>query len=225
MQLVSRMGDASVNAMTCPTCQRDPGPGPLCAGCGAIQPLPPALDAFSVLGLPATFALQAARVDERVKELSRRLHPDRFAQKSPRERRLSLEWTTAVNDAARAVRDPLRRASTLLKAQGIDVEKESGAGAMGRLPPEFLGEVLEIREELAQARAAGDLARVRELGRKVKERAAGVTSDLAGAFAEHERSPDPTLLDRAATAVAVLRYHARFEEEVEAAELQALDQG
>lgn len=211
--------------MTCPSCQRDPGAGPLCAGCGAIQPLPPSLDAFAVLGLPATFALEPARVDGRFKELSRRLHPDRFAQKSPRERRMSLEWTTAVNDAVKAIRDPLRRASTLLKARGIDIEKESGAAAMARLPPEFLEEVLEVREELDGARTAGDLARVRELGKKVKERARSVASDLARAFAEYESAPDGVHLDRAASAVSVLKYHARFEEEVEAAELKALDQG
>ncbi len=211
--------------MICQTCQRDPGAGPLCAGCGAIQPLPPALDAFTVLGLPVTFALEKARVDERVRELSRRLHPDRFAQKSPRERRLSLDWTTAVNEAAKAVKDPLRRASTLLRAQGIDIEKESGAGAMARLPPEFLEEVLEVREELARAVTTGDLSRVRELAKKVKERAAEVAGELTSAFAEHARAPDRAHLERAAAAVAVLKYHARFEEEVEAAELRALEQG
>jgi molecular chaperone HscB len=226
--------------MTCPSCQRDPGTGPLCAGCGALQPLPPALDAFTALGLKKTFFLDPKLVEERFKELNRRLHPDRFAQRAARERRLSLEWTTAVNDAARTLKDPLRRASYLLKARGIDLDKESGPGAMSRLPPDFLEEVLEIREGFAEARAARDLERVRALAQKVEEQTRRVEAELRSAFERLESPHQGTAggaasgrsiglesepLDQAAAAVAVLKYHARFDEELEAFELSMLEEG
>jgi molecular chaperone HscB len=207
----------------CWSCQREAGEGALCVACGAVQPPRPQASCFEVLGLAPSYFLEPAAVEERFKDLNRKLHPDRFAQKDARERRMSLEWTTAVNDAYRTLKDPLRRATYFLKTHGIDVEKETGKGAMQRLPPEFLEEVLEQREELETAKASKDLEKVRALAAAIERRSAEVFEGMARTLREYESSHDRAALERAGSALAVLKYHARFQEEVEAIEQASLD--
>jgi molecular chaperone HscB len=209
--------------MSCWSCQADPGPGPLCARCGALQPLPPNADAFEVLGLPHTYFLERKQIEDRLKELSRKVHPDRWAQRDPMERRLSLEWTTAVNDAGKVLKDPDSRAAYILKQQGLDVAKETGESAMGKLPPEFLETVLEDREALADAKAAHDEPRVRELGLDIQKRAGHERAEVEAAMKLFEKGGDKLVLEKAAACLVVLKYYARFLEEVEAFELEELE--
>jgi molecular chaperone HscB len=209
--------------MICWSCQREAGEGPLCVGCGAVQPAQPRASLFQVLGLPQTHFLEPAVIEERFKDLNKKLHPDRFAQKTLRERRMSLDWTTAINDAHRTLKDPLKRATYLVKLNGIDVEKETGANAMQRLPPEFLDEVLEEREALEEAKAAKDLDKVRALARAVDARTKVVEQDLTSALRLFESASDPSLLQKAGSCLAVLKYFNRFQEEVEAIEIASLE--
>ena len=209
--------------MICWSCQRDAGAGPLCSSCGAVQPVRAQATLFEVLDLPQTFFLAPEEVEQRFKDLNRKLHPDRFAQKTPRERRLSLEWATAVNDAHRTLKDPLKRATYLVKLRGLDVEKESGPSAMGRLPPELLEEVLEQREALEEAKAKHDLTKVRELAAANTKRADSVLAALAEALKGFESSPERSRLEAAGQKLAVLKYYSRFAEEVEAIEMAALE--
>jgi molecular chaperone HscB len=188
-----------------------------------VQHLPPAQRLFVSLELPETYFLDPKVIEDRFRDLNRTLHPDRFTMKSPRERRYSLEWTTAVNDAYRILKDPLRRAVYILELHGLTVENGSGGGAMQGLPPDFLDEVLGLREALAEASAERDLGRVRSLATEVNHRAEQVSASLRGRFERFEASQDPALLAAAAGEVAVLRYYRRFAEEVETIEMEALE--
>ena len=68
-------------------------------------------------------------------ELSRQLHPDRFARKPEPERQLALESSSFLNDAYRTLRDPVKRAEYVLKQQGFDIgeqrSKRCAAGTAG----------------------------------------------------------------------------------------------
>lgn len=206
--------------MPCWYCHKDVGAELQCAGCGALQPVPPGTGHFEVFGLAPTYFLDEKALEARFRDLNRRLHPDRFAQKSPRERRASLEWTTALTGAYRTLQDPLSRAVELLKRQGLEVEKESGAAQ--KLPAGFLEEVMELREGLSEAKASGNLGQVRALALQVAARKGAVASELGEQMASWEKSADRTALARAAERVGVLKYYRRFEDEVQAIEAEAL---
>lgn len=152
-----------------------------CPSCRALQPIGRHEDFFSILGLPRAYALEPGDLERRFRDLSRRLHPDRFARAEPRERRLSLEWSTRLNDAYRYLRDWRLRAAYLLKLAGTDVFAEGRTFA----DPEFLEEQLEWREALAMARADGDAARLRALGEDARARVREVEAEVARCF-EHE---------------------------------------
>ena len=117
--------------MICWSCQKAAGDGALCAACGAVQPPDPKADYFRVLGLARAFAFDAAGAEQRYKELTKVLHPDRYARADARARRASLERSVQLNEAWQALKDPVRRAEYLLSLHGIDVGEMSGVGRSG----------------------------------------------------------------------------------------------
>ena len=136
---------------------------PLCLACGKVQPPPPAgtqIDKFAILGLSQTFAIEEAQISESQRALSRKLHPDKFARASPRERRFALEQTTQLNDAVRTMKDPVTRAQHLLSLHGVDATGETST----EVPQAFLEEALADRERLMDAKLEGGPAEVAKLG-------------------------------------------------------------
>jgi molecular chaperone HscB len=145
-----------------------------------MQPVGRREDYFSLLGLPREFALDVSELERRFRERSRLLHPDRFARAEPRERRLSLEHATRLNDAYRYLRDWRLRAGYLLKLAGTDVFVEGRTFA----DPDFLEEQLEWREELAFAQSDGDAERLRRIARDARERLLRLEDEVARRFAD-----------------------------------------
>ncbi|MCG3172942.1 MAG: Co-chaperone protein HscB [Myxococcota bacterium] len=157
---------ASTAQSPCWNCGRgDPRQDFFCAVCGALQP-PPDGSLFVYLGLPAAYALDIAHLRQLIRERSRLLHPDRFAAKSPRERRLSLEHSMLLNEAGRVLGDPFRRLSLLLKMRGVEAAESGSAG----IPPALLMEMMELREELADAIQDNQPGRLLELDRAMRQR-------------------------------------------------------
>ena len=208
--------------MTCWKCQATAAL-PTCPHCGALQPLPPGTDHFAVLGLERRHDLTRALVDERQRELSRLVHPDRFATAAATERRHSLLWATAVNDAAKVLRDPVKRAEYLLKLKGVDV----GAEQAGRqqVDPAFLMEVMELREELQAAGRRHDDTRVAALAAGVRRRRDALLDEVAAGFAALGARAEPKALEALARHLAVMRYYDRFLDEVAAYEETRYQEG
>jgi molecular chaperone HscB len=90
--------------------------------------------------------------------LSWKLHPDNFVNASEQERELSLRRSSELNDAYRALRDPVARVEYLLAIENMRKEGEHKQQA----PPELLEEVFELNESLDELREArsshGDLS-------------------------------------------------------------------
>ncbi|HTN51531.1 MAG TPA: Fe-S protein assembly co-chaperone HscB [Anaeromyxobacter sp.] len=157
-------------------------PTPFCPSCRKIQPVGRTEDYFSLLGLPRQFGLDGQELDRRFRELSRTLHPDRYARAEARERRLSLERATRLNDAHRYLRDWRLRAAYLLKLAGTDVFAEGKTFA----DPDFLEEQLEWREALALAQADGDAAGLARIAERARARLAELEGEVAGLFDDPE---------------------------------------
>ncbi len=169
--------------MTCWSCQADVAEGTVfCPACRKIQPVGRNEDPFSLLGLEREYAVDMGELDRRFRELSRQLHPDRFARAEPRERRLSLERSTRLNDAYRSLKDWRRRAAYLLRLAGTDVFAEGRTYA----DPDFLEEQLEWREQLALAQADGDVEGLRRIAADARQRLRRIEHEVARRF-EDER--------------------------------------
>ncbi len=208
--------------MNCWNCQAEAAAKPFCPSCGKIQPRPSGATLFEVFGLSPTVDIDVASLEKAHRELSLKLHPDRFAHAEPRERRLSLEQTTALNEAMRVLKDPIRRAFYVLKLNGVDLEREDSA-AQRQMPMDFLEEVMTLREELDEARQAKDLPRAQAMAANVEKQKRSALEQAQGALRallEDEKNADA--LTKASHALGRVRYFTRFLDEVAAIEEEAL---
>ncbi|RYE94761.1 MAG: Fe-S protein assembly co-chaperone HscB [Myxococcales bacterium] len=168
-----------------------------------------AVDPFALLGVEPRFDLDLEALEQRYREVSRQVHPDRFARAGAAERRQALGRAVDVNAAWRTLRDPLGRASAVLARLGVAVDERQPASQA------MLMDFLELREELADARH--DEAAVRRLEATVREREAAASARLAAALDRlvggHDRA---ALAAPALDALGELRYVRRFLDEVRA---------
>ena len=75
-------------------------------------------DYFEIFGLPRSLDLSLDDLQARFYALSRELHPDRFMRKPEAERQQALDMSSALNDAYRTFKDPIKRAQYLLALEG-----------------------------------------------------------------------------------------------------------
>ena len=174
------------------------------------------MDPFATLGLPRQYDVDLASVEKTHRELSRALHPDKYAGAGASERRDSLERAVAVNEAFRIVRDPVRRAEALFTLAGVPV----GENVEPKSETFFLMEMLEQREALEVARDARDLAKVRALIREAEVRAKETETEIGIGFRVGPHDIIPRLVNKLGN----LRFFRRFLEEASAIEESLLDE-
>ncbi len=112
-------------------------------------------DSYEIFGIPKSLNLSLDDLQKRFYELSRQLHPDRFMQKPEAERQRALDMSSALNDAYRTLKDPIKRAQYLLSLEGFDIGEQRSKD----VPPELLEEVFELNMALEEMRGGDDSAR------------------------------------------------------------------
>ena len=163
-------------------------------------------DYFALFGLPPRYRFDPDQLDLAYRALQREIHPDRYAAGDEVERRLALQSSARVNEAYRALKDPVGRAQYLLSLRGIDALAERDTA----LPGEFLERELERREAVAEAHADGDAARLDALLEQVRSEAAVLESSLGDRL-------DAEAWGAARDAVRELRFLSKVAGDIEAA--------
>jgi molecular chaperone HscB len=161
-------------------------------------------DPFALLGLSPGFDVDLAALERAFFERSKALHPDRVVGASAAERVAVLSRSRALNDAYQLIKRPVARAEYLLARAGVAI------GDNERLDPAFLMEILELREELAEARAAGNTALVGKLQGAMQARRNDALGALPALFAAGDLA---AIKER----LILLRYVNRYLEECDAA--------
>jgi molecular chaperone HscB len=175
-----------------------------CPECRRIQPLPQGTDYFALFGLPQKLRINAADLEQRFHQMSWKLHPDNFVRATERERELSLEDSSQLNDAYRTLREPVSRVEYLLAREGMRKEGQHKQQA----PPELLEEVFELNESLDELRSArqagghgGEMAalrgRLEAAEKNFEAKLAEVDAELSAAFGEWDAAIDARADDAA----------------------------
>jgi molecular chaperone HscB len=128
---------------------------PFCDACGKVQAPVAGVTYFDVFGLPRKLALDTSALECAFYKLSRKLHPDVYAQASAKEQQWSLEQTSLLNDAYRTLKNPVLRTEYLLKLEGVEIEQDRGAAdgkKEPRVPADLLEEVFELNMQLEEMR-------------------------------------------------------------------------
>jgi molecular chaperone HscB len=194
--------------MQCPSCHEAAGGGLVCQACGAILP-PRRVDAFAALGVEPRFDVAADELETRFRELSRRLHPDRFARAPARDRMASLQAATTLNDSYRKLKTPLGRAAALLEHGGLPIAETD------KVDNAFLMDMMELGEAIHDAKEAADAAALARATGEVSARRAAAVDAMAAAFAAQD-------LPAAKQQLIAIRY---FDRLLEAGEPQAAASG
>jgi molecular chaperone HscB len=154
--------------------------------------------------LPAQFDLDPQVIEQAFFDKSKELHPDRFATAPAAERVAALSKSRALNDAYQTLKKPVPRAEYLLARAGVTI------GDNEQVDGDFLMRVLELREELAEAKAAHDLDKLGALQAAMAKRKQQAIGELSELFAKSAFTDVKRVL-------IVLRYVDRYLEECDAA--------
>lgn len=156
-----------------------PAGKPWCGVCGTVQAPVEGVDYFTVFELPRELRIDMTALERNFYRLSRKLHPDLYAQASANERQWSLEQTSLLNDAYRTLKDPIARTEYLLTLEGVELEagkSEDGKPKDSRVPPDLLQEVFELNMQLEEMR----------MNRKMGEEDPQLRADLEKAQTQFE---------------------------------------
>jgi molecular chaperone HscB len=162
---------------------------------------------FELFELPPAYAIDLGTLEQSYRKLQSLVHPDRYASAGEAEKRASLQWTTRVNEAYGTLKDPVQRGKHLLELRGVDVAFETDT----RMPPDFLMQQMELREDLEAAIEKRDLAFLDALSGKLLSQRNALERDIAESIDEKKDYAE------AAARVRKLMFLQRINAEVDAA--------
>lgn len=145
-------------------------------------------DYYELFGMPRVLTLSLDELQKRFYELSRQLHPDRFVQNPQAERERALDMSSALNDAYRTLKDPLKRAQYLLRLEGFDIGEQRSKD----VPAELLEEVFELNMAIEEMRGGDDSARpqLEQAETNFTRMMSEVSSQLESLFAKYDNAPN-----------------------------------
>lgn len=163
---------------------------------------------FELFGLPVRYRVDSALLAERYRALQHRLHPDRYAAAGDRERRLSMQASTHVNQAFQTLDDPLARARYLVSLHtGDQGDEQASTGDTA-----FLTEQMELREALAEVRDQADpMAAVGDVLDRLADHSRALENELENLL----ETPSEQDLERARELVRKLQFIAKCRMEAE----------
>ena len=165
----------------------------VCPRCGAPQPVSPGDDYFSLLGVERGFRQDAGELERRFYDISRTLHPDRFAAgPDSKWKVISVERMSAVNRAYQTLTKADRLREYLLELEGVTKASKAAAGEKGKaaLPAELAEEWFELQDAVMED-PANAVARLGAFERDLRMKSA----DLAARIAGYEREYDEGTVD------------------------------
>jgi len=171
---------------------------------------------FELFGLPVSYRVNGDLLAECYHALQQALHPDRYAAAGDRERRLSMQASTRVNEAFQTLKEPLARARYLLSLYTGDHGDEQAATQ----DTAFLMEQMALREALDQVKDQPDpMAAVGE----ILDRLADHSRVLGGALETLLEAPSAQDLEAARELVRKLQFVAKCRVETESLEAELED--
>jgi len=113
---------------------------------------------FELYEMPVTMKPDIQQVKQKFYELSRRYHPDFYTNASDEEQAETLEKSSLVNKAFKAFQNGDETIKYVLQLNGLLEEEEKY-----KLPPAFLMEMLELNEQIADAKMEDDTAALQQI--------------------------------------------------------------
>ncbi|KAL6267662.1 hypothetical protein P5V15_000737 [Pogonomyrmex californicus] len=146
-----------------------------CSKCKVLQELPQNLNYFDIMGIKRNYNVANEEIHRRYRELQKILHPDKFGNKSEKERQISEKLSSLINKAYSTLAHPLKRGLYMLQLKGISIPEGTT-----NLNPEFLMEIMERNEEIENA--IEDKDKILKFAKESKELLDKLSKQVADAF-------------------------------------------
>ena len=153
--------------ITCWHCSKITLQGVFCEHCQTILDYPTNYSPshFEVLGIPESLLFDENLLRSRFYELSKRLHPDRFATSPSPAPQYALRWTTALNRAYQTLRSKEERTSYLIeKYLGPNLKASQSS-----VPTDLAEAYFEVQDLLSEGELAPIVSFQKELESKLTE--------------------------------------------------------
>ncbi len=159
---------------------------------------------FELFELPVSYEVDLNKVQQHYMALQKLVHPDKFANGSDQEKRLSMQQTSWINEAQTTLKDPVLRAIYLLSLKGTDINLENET----TMDAAFLMQQLETRERLENIKNESDpLAALDVMAKELKSS----TGDMMKSFAQ---SYDADQIDDAREWIRKLQFMQKAKKEI-----------
>ncbi|KAF2885334.1 hypothetical protein ILUMI_20803 [Ignelater luminosus] len=125
-----------------------------CDKCNVIQHPPSDGNYFKVFNIQEDFDIDQKWLTTRYRELQAILHPDKFSNKSDKEKSISADYSALVNRAYNTLQLPLKRAIHMLNLRGQNIDEDQKV-----TDPSFLMEIMELNEEISMPKVKSLIAK------------------------------------------------------------------
>ena len=160
---------------------------------------------FELFDLPVSYDVDLTKIQQCYMQLQKQVHPDKFANASDREKSLSMQQTSWINEAKTTLENPVSRAIYLLKLKGLDINLDNET----TMDAVFLMQQLEMRERLENVKNEADpLVTLDAMTNDVK----GVTKEMMNSFSN---SYDADQLDDAREWIRKLQFLQKAKKEID----------
>ena len=144
---------------------------------------------FELFGLNPVFDIDRARLQAEQQRLQATYHPDRYVNADDRDKRVSVQVASWVNQAYETLQDPVKRSRYLLEISGATIPDDSSTTS----DTEFLMEQIELREEVEACRHGEDpLRKCGQIETRLAQRADQLAAEFVTRF--EARDLDAALL-------------------------------
>jgi len=140
---------------------------------------------FELFGIPKSFEVDQHELADKNIVYQAALHPDRYANASDQERRISVQTTAYVNEAYATLKSDLKRARYLLKLKDIDFNSDSETSN----DTEFLMQQMEMHERIEEVDQANDpLSTLDVLAKELKQQQTDLISQFSTQYSDNNLS-------------------------------------
>jgi len=138
---------------------------------------------FELFEIPVSYDVDLNKVQQQYMTLQKQVHPDKFSSGTDQEKRLSMQQTSWINEAQTTLKDPVARATYLLKLKGTDINLENET----TMDAGFLMQQLELRERLESIRNENDpLDSLEQMSKELKSSMKDMMNSFSQSFEADE---------------------------------------
>lgn len=137
-------------------------------------------NAFQIFNVPVQFKIDLPELGMKYHEVQKMVHPDRFASASEAEKLAAQQWSTRINDAYAALKDPVQRAKLICSLMGSQVNEESS----GSIDEDFLMDQMARREAISEAKEQNDEEALKKFKDEILKEEADYLSKIEKALDE-----------------------------------------